>query len=87
MGLGRTYASAARNPGLFESSAEVAGGADEIEGVEREARRFVGDTSDLSRDFLVTYFGWFWDSDTFEPFLEPFEGAVGVNGNGLSSSE
>ena len=46
IGLGRTYASAARNPGLAPRSAGVVDRAEEIEGVESVVLRLEGVTED-----------------------------------------
>ena len=83
MGEGRTYASAARNPGVFvNSGASVS--LDDIEGVFKEAFRFPGFTVDSS-EFSLLVLGPALSSVTVEPLVGV--GGIGESGKGRSSRE
>jgi len=81
---GRTYASAARKPGVFVSSGANSVTWEEMEGVFKLACRFPGFTPDSSE--LSNFDGNFlWVSDAVDSFVS--ECGMGETGKGRSSIE
>ena len=90
MGLGRTYASAARKPGVLPISDGVFDLRDEIEGVKSLFFRVSGMTGDVSVERLSENAGELLSTETVEalgvgPGTSEF--GSGWRGRGLSSSE
>lgn len=90
IGLGRTYASAARKPGVLLISAGVFDFCDEMEGVESLFFKVSGMTGDVSVERLCEKAGELLFTETVEA-LEVGPGTSelgsGWRGRGLSSSE
>lgn len=70
IGLGRTYASAARKPDALDRSAGVFEVCEEIEGVERVFLRLVGETGDCVELRLCEKAGEALLTETVEPRVE-----------------
>ena len=90
IGLGRTYASAARKPGVLPISDGVFDLCDEMEGVESLVFRVSGMTGDVSVERLSENAGEFRSTETVEPLgVGPGTSELGSGwrGRGLSSSE
>ena len=90
MGLGRTYASAARKPGLLPKSAGVPNLPDDMDGVDRVVLRFVGLTGDsAASDRDWEYDGDDWSRETLEVVgdLLGERWRFGWRGSSLSSRE
>lgn len=89
-GLGRTYASAARKPGVLTISDGVFDFCDEMEGVESLFLKVSGITGDVSVERLSEYAGEFLSTETVEALgVGPGTSELGSGwrGRGLSSSE
>lgn len=90
IGLGRTYASAARKPGVLPISDGVFDFCDEMEGVESLFFRVSGMTGDASVERLSEKAGEFLSTETVEALgVGPGTSELGSGwrGRGLSSSE
>ena len=85
MGDGRTYASAARNPGAFISSGGASVSFDEIEGVFNLSFRFPGFTVESSEKSLFVLGPAFWSKVVVDSLVGV--GGIGERGNGRSSKE
>ena len=90
IGLGRTYASAARKPGVLPISDGVYDLCDDMEGVESLFFKVSGITGDASVERLSENAGEFRSTETVEPLgVGPGTSELGSGwrGKGLSSSE
>lgn len=91
IGLGRTYASAARKPDALRRSAGVFEVCEEIEGVERVFLRLVGETGDCVEERLCEKAGEALSTEIVEALVEfgiPWlEAELGERGRSSSSRE
>ena len=87
IGLGRTYASAARKPGVLPISDGVFDTCDEMEGVVSVFFKFSGLTGDASVEWLSENAGEFLSTETLGFGPGTSELGSGWRGRGLSSSE
>lgn len=91
IGLGRTYASAARNPVAFDRSAGVLESCDEIDGVDRIFFRLLGATGDVFVERLCEKLGELLSTEMVEVFVDfglpCVEIEVGESGRTVSSRE
>lgn len=90
-GLGRTYASAARSPGLavVRSDGEWQGSDDEMEGVRKDLLMFEGETRDCSVEWLCEKLGEVRSTENVDEFIDfcPLVIVVAEGGSSASSRE